>query len=105
MTKVVFACVHNAGRSQMAAAWFNHLRKLGNPKSNIQNPKAETPKDTESAESSRVGDGLTESVAVSAGTSPAARVHPAVVEVMREAGIDLSSARPQKLTADLVADA
>jgi arsenate reductase len=22
---VLFACVHNAGRSQMAAAWFNHL--------------------------------------------------------------------------------
>lgn len=68
---VIFACVHNAGRSQMAAAWFNHLQ---------------------------VAPG---SVAVSAGTSPAERVHPEVVDVMREVGIDLSSARPRTLTADL----
>ena len=25
MNTVIFACVHNAGRSQMAAAWFNAL--------------------------------------------------------------------------------
>lgn len=74
MKKVVFACVHNAGRSQMAAAWFNHLAP-------------NTP------------------VAVSAGTSPADRLHPEVVEVMKEVGIDLSSARPQKLTTELVQDA
>ena len=71
MKKVIFACVHNAGRSQMAAAWFNHLR-----------PGQETE-------------------AISAGTSPAERVHPEVVDVMREVGIDLSSASPQKLTEDL----
>jgi arsenate reductase (thioredoxin) len=40
-------------------------------------------------------------VALSAGTTPADRVHPAVVEAMREVGIDLSGARPQLLTDDL----
>ncbi|HXG56533.1 MAG TPA: arsenate reductase ArsC [Vicinamibacterales bacterium] len=69
MTTVIFACVHNAGRSQMAAAWFNSLAKDGR--------------------------------AVSAGTEPADRVHPEVVDVMHEVGIDLSSAKPQKLTEDL----
>jgi arsenate reductase (thioredoxin) len=81
MTTIVFACVHNAGRSQMAAAWLNHLaarRAAGSPE-----------------EDRRV-------VAVSAGTTPAAQVHPEVIQVMREVGIDLSSARPQALTADLV---
>ena len=74
MKKVIFACVHNAGRSQMAAAWFNQL----------------APADTR---------------AISAGTAPAARVHPEVVDVMKEVGIDLSSATPQRLTADLAQDA
>ena len=69
MKTVIFACVHNAGRSQMAAAWFNRLSRSGH--------------------------------ALSAGTEPAARVHPEVVEVMREVGIDLSGATPRKLTAEL----
>ena len=43
----------------------------------------------------------TKARAISAGTSPAERVHPEVVEAMREAGIDLSGATPQKLTAEL----
>lgn len=43
--------------------------------------------------------------AISAGTQPASRVHPEVVEVMREIGIDLSAAQPQKLTLELVAGA
>jgi arsenate reductase len=43
--------------------------------------------------------------AVSAGTKPAERVHPEVVEVMREVGIDLSGARPQLLTRELVVGA
>jgi arsenate reductase (thioredoxin) len=68
---VVFACVHNAGRSQMAAAWFNAL-----------------------ADSARAR-------AISAGTKPAPAIHPEVRTVMNEAGVDLSSARPQRLTADL----
>ncbi|HVJ89136.1 MAG TPA: arsenate reductase ArsC, partial [Labilithrix sp.] len=60
MKTVLFACVHNAGRSQMAAAWLN---ALADPK------KAH---------------------AVSAGTKPAAHVHPIVVDAMKEVGIDLS---------------
>ena len=39
--------------------------------------------------------------ALSAGTTPAARVHAEVVEVMRELGIDLADRRPQLLTRDL----
>jgi arsenate reductase len=72
---VIFACVHNAGRSQMAAAFFN---KLANP------AKAR---------------------ALSAGTHPGDRVHPEVVAVMQEEGIDLGGARPQKLTRELAAEA
>jgi arsenate reductase len=71
MKTVIFACVHNAGRSQMAAAWLNAL-----------------------ADPEKVR-------AISAGTEPGTRVHPEVVEAMREAGIDLSSRTPQKLTDDL----
>ena len=89
MKKVVFACVHNAGRSQMAAAWFNHLRQLQAPNSKLQ----------------RSTEGPEVTLAVSAGTEPAERVHPEVVAVMREVGIDLSSAKPQKLTVDLAKDA
>ncbi len=44
-------------------------------------------------------------VAISAGTQPAERVHPEVVEVMREVGIDLSQAHPRKLTTELAHDA
>lgn len=70
---VLFACVHNAGRSQMAAAWLNHL-----------------------ADPDKLR-------AVSAGTQPAERVHPVVVEAMREVGIDLSAVPPQLLTSELAA--
>jgi protein-tyrosine-phosphatase len=75
MVKVIFACVHNAGRSQMAAAFFNQL---------ADRSKAE---------------------AVSAGTEPGLRVHPEVLAAMQEIGIDLSSAKPQKLTDELARDA
>lgn len=75
MQTVIFACVHNAGRSQMAAAFFNLLA------------------DPQKAR------------AVSAGTEPGTRVHPVVLEVMREIGIDLSGAQPQKLTDELAASA
>ncbi len=71
MQKVIFACVHNAGRSQMAAAFFNQL---------ADHTKAE---------------------AVSAGTEPGLRVHPEVLSAMQEVGIDLSGANPQKLTQEL----
>jgi arsenate reductase len=71
MTTILFACVHNAGRSQMAAAWFNRLAESAKAK------------------------------AISAGTEPGTRVHPTVVEAMREVGIDLAGAVPQQLTDDL----
>ena len=75
MKTVIFACVRNAGRSQMAAAFFN---KLADP------AKAR---------------------ALSAGTTPGDRVHPEVVAVMQEEGIDLSGARPQQLTSELAVQA
>jgi arsenate reductase len=75
MTTVIFACVHNAGRSQMAAAWFNAL-----------------------ADQSKAH-------AISAGTEPGSHVHPEVLEVMREVGIDLANAKPQLLTAAMIAEA
>lgn len=75
MKTYIFACVHNAGRSQMAAAFFN---RLADP---------------------------TKAHAISAGTEPGPRVHPEVLEVMREVGIDLSNAHPQKLSTDLAAQA
>jgi arsenate reductase len=68
---VIFACIHNAGRSQMAAAWFNALADA------------------------------TKARAVSAGTEPGTKVHPEVLDAMREVGIDLADRKPQKLTDDL----
>jgi arsenate reductase len=68
MTTVLFACVHNAGRSQMAAALFNQL-----------------------ADSKKAH-------AISAGTAPGSRVHPEVVTAMNEIGIDISGATTTKLT-------
>jgi len=67
MATVLFACVENAGRSQMAAAWFN---QLCDPR------KAR---------------------AISAGTKPAPQAHPVVVEVMQEVGIDLGPVAPKLL--------
>ena len=75
MKTVVFACVHNAGRSQMAAAFFNRLA------------------------------GATGVRAVSAGTAPGDHVYPEVVTAMKEAGIDLSGARPRKLSLELSREA
>ena len=75
MQRVIFACVHNAGRSQMAAAFFTGLADPA------------------------------KAVAVSAGTRPGDRVHPEVVDVMREHGIDLAGRLPQKLTEQLARDA
>ncbi|MES1204342.1 MAG: arsenate reductase ArsC [Pseudomonadota bacterium] len=75
MKTVVFACIHNAGRSQMAAAWFNALADPSQGR------------------------------AVSAGTEPGQRVHPEVLEVMKEVGVDLSGNKPQLLTQELAAGA
>ncbi len=67
MARVLFVCLHNAGRSQMSEALFT-----------------------------RAAAGQHE--ARSAGTTPGERVHPEVVEVMREHGIDLAGRVPRKLT-------
>jgi len=93
---VIFACVHNAGRSQMAAAWFHHLQELQTPDSELQSSDTELEKQSTETPEMR---------AISAGTAPSDRVHPEVVEVMKEIGIDLSSAKPQKLTVELARDA
>jgi len=75
MKTVLFACIHNAGRSQMAAAWFNAL-----------------------ADKSKAR-------AISAGTEPGTRVHPEVLTAMREVNIELEGSAPQKLTDELAATA
>ncbi len=75
MKTALFACVHNAGRSQMAAAIFN---KLADPR---------------------------KASAISAGTRPATRVHPEVVDAMRELGVDLRNVVPKKLTDELAGKA
>ena len=68
---VLFVCVHNAGRSQMAAAWFNRL-----------------------ADASKAR-------AISAGTDPGPHVHPEVVTAMREVGVDLTATSTTRLTPEL----
>ncbi len=75
MQKVIFACVHNAGRSQMSAALFNQFADPAKAR------------------------------AISAGTQPAEHVHPVVVDAMLEVGIDLRNAKPQRLTAELAREA
>lgn len=75
MITVLFACVHNAGRSQIAAALFN---RYANP---------------------------SKARAISAGTQPAARVHPEVISAMAARGIDVSGQQPQRLTPALAAGA
>jgi arsenate reductase len=71
MRTVLFVCVHNSGRSQMAEAFFN-LYAGGRAR------------------------------ALSAGTRPADKVNPVVVEAMQEIGIDISRKKPQLLTLELV---
>jgi protein-tyrosine-phosphatase len=71
---VLFVCVRNAGRSQMAAALLERL----------------------------AGDRIR---VLSAGTHPAEKVHPGVVEAMREVGMDLSVARPRRLEDESVREA
>jgi len=75
MKTVLFACVHNAGRSQMANALFN---ALADP---------------------------TKARSLSAGTQPGEHVHPMVATAMQELGIDLREVRPQRLTDQLARQA
>jgi arsenate reductase len=72
---VLFACVHNAGRSKMAAAFFNAC-----------------------ADPARAR-------AISAGTQPAARAHPEVVAAMREVEVDLGDTTPTLLSEDVARSA
>jgi arsenate reductase (thioredoxin) len=76
MATALFVCLHNAGRSQMSAALFER-----------------------SAQGRHI--------ALSAGSEadPGGHVHPEVIEVMRELGIDLSDRRPQRLSTDLAEQA
>ncbi|MCC9311570.1 arsenate reductase ArsC [Kitasatospora sp. RB6PN24] len=68
---VLFVCVHNAGRSQMGAAFLTHL---GGDRVQVR----------------------------SAGSAPADTVNLAVVEAMREVGIDISAETPKVLTVEAV---
>jgi protein-tyrosine-phosphatase len=71
---ILFLCVHNAGRSQMAAAF---ARELGGERVVVH----------------------------SAGSAPGEHLNPAVVDVMKEKGIDISNEAPRKLTSDMGLDA
>ncbi len=75
MKTVLFACVHNAGRSQMANALFNALADPAKARG------------------------------ISAGTQPGEHVHPMVATAMQELGIDLREVRPQRLTDQLARQA
>jgi len=68
---VLFVCVHNAGRSQMAAAFLTHL----------------------------AGDKVE---VRSAGSAPADSINSAVIEALKEVGIDISNEQPKVLTTSAV---
>jgi arsenate reductase (thioredoxin) len=72
MKTVLFVCTGNAGRSQMAEAFFNRYS------------------------------GMDKAIAISAGTEPANDVNPVVVEAMRESGFDLTDKRPKLLTGEMM---
>jgi protein-tyrosine-phosphatase len=72
MATVLFVCLHNAGRSQMSAALLE-----------------------------RAAGGRHRALSAGSEADPDGRVHPQVVEVMRELGIDLSDRRPQRLSSEL----
>jgi len=71
LKRILFVCVENAGRSQMAEAFAKHY-----------------------------GRGKIE--AASAGTMPSKEVNPAVIQAMREIGIDLSKNQPKLLNTQMV---
>jgi protein-tyrosine-phosphatase len=76
MATALFVCLHNAGRSQMSAALFE-----------------------------RAAQGRHRALSAGSIADPAGSVHPPVVEVMRELGIDLSDRRPQRLTTQMAEQA
>ena len=74
MKTILFICVGNSGRSQMAEAIFNHFSKG-------------------------------KALATSAGTQPSNEVDPAVVNAMKEIGIDISDNKPKALTIQMLDEA
>jgi protein-tyrosine-phosphatase len=76
VSTVLFVCLHNAGRSQMSQALFE-----------------------------RAADGRHRALSAGSVADPGGHVHPEVVEVMREVGIDLAGRRPRRLTDDLAQEA
>ena len=70
---ILFVCVENAGRSQMAEAFF---RKFASNRFNVS----------------------------SAGTTPSSQLNPAVIQVMKEIGIDMESQKPKMLSDDMIND-
>ena len=76
MATVLFVCLHNAGRSQMSAALFE-----------------------------RAANGRHRALSAGSEADPGGHVHPQVVQVMKEVGIDLANRRPQRLTPDLAEQA
>jgi protein-tyrosine-phosphatase len=76
MASALFVCLHNAGRSQMSAALFE-----------------------------RAANGRHRAVSAGSEADPDGHVHPEVVEVMRELGIDVADRRPQRLTTELAQQA
>jgi arsenate reductase len=76
MATALFVCLHNAGRSQMSAALFE-----------------------------QAANGRHRALSAGSQADPDGHVHPEVVQVMRELGIDLSDRRPQQLTRQLAEQA
>ena len=76
MATALFVCLHNAGRSQMSAALFE-----------------------------QAAGGRHHALSAGSEADPGGRVHPQVVEVMEELGIDLAGRRPQRLTHELAQQA
>jgi arsenate reductase len=76
MATALFVCLHNAGRSQMSATLFE-----------------------------RAAEGRHRALSAGSEADPDGRVHPQVVEVMRELGVDLSDRRPAKLSQELAEQA
>ncbi len=71
MKGVLFLCIHNSGRSQMAAGFMRHL-------------------------------GAGRVMVYSAGSEPANSINPSAVAVMKEVGIDITSAQPQLWTMEML---
>jgi len=71
MKKILFVCVENAGRSQMAEEFFKKYLPTG-----FQS--------------------------ISAGTKPAVRVNPIVIQVMKEVGIDIENNSPQNISQQMI---